>query len=626
MRVLAWLPLLVVPALVAAQAPGGKGADGRGLARLEPPRFADPGRGAKLAQAFPEVDALMAAAARDGEVPCLAWGVVVDGALVHSGAAGVRDVATKAPCEPDTVFRIASMTKSFTAAAVLKLRDEGKLRLDDPVARFVPELRGSGPTRDSPELTIRDLLTHAEGFPEDNPWGDRQLAASQDALTGWLRAGIPRSNAPGIAFEYSNLGYALLGRVVTRASGMRYRDYVDTRLLAPLGMRSTRWEAGAVPAARLTKGYRPEGGGWAEERPLGDGAFSPMGGLYSSVPDLARWIAFQLEAWPPRDDPDGGPLRRASVREMQQLQRFGGLDVDRESPAAPTEATTFGYGYGLGVLHRCDLGEVVGHAGGFPGWGSRMRWLPDRGVGIVALANRTYAFHQLDPRVWKALQALARTGGLAARVPVPSPALVAAREAVERLVSRWDDVLADRMAADNLFLDEPREARRAALEKLRAAHGACRPDGDLRAENALRGSWRMACERGWLEVAITLAPTAPPRVQAWTVRGALPPGEALARAVSGLAALAGRWDEGRAGDLLAAAFDRAALRTQLAAVGTRYGACRPGAPVGGDGTTQATVTLACERGELDLSVTLEPAAGKVAAATFSRPQAAHCLP
>jgi CubicO group peptidase (beta-lactamase class C family) len=613
------LVVLALPLAPARAAPPGGGA-------LPPPRFVDPDRAAKLARAYPEIDALLAGSVAEGEVPGIAWGIVIDGALVHSGAAGVRDVRTGAPVEPDTVFRIASMTKSFTAAAVLKLRDAGKLRLDDEVSRYVPELRGTSPTRDAPEITVRDLLTHSAGFPEDNPWGDRQMAIPDAGLTELLRAGISRANVPEVAFEYSNLGFALLGRVVARASGARYRDYVDAALLRPLGMAATRWEAGAVPPAKLAKGYRREGSGWVEEPPLGDGAFGPMGGLFTSVPDLARWIGLQLEAWPPRDDPDRGPLRRASLREMQQLARFVGLDVDRSEPDAIVRGSASGYGYGLGVLHRCDLGYAVGHAGGFPGWGSRMRWLPERGVGIVVLANRTYASDQFDHRVWKALLALRRTGGLSARTVEAAPSLLAARDAVVRLVGAWDDALARRIAAGNLFLDEPEAARRAALEKLRAEHGACRPDGELVPENALRGSWRMACEKGWLDVTITLAPSTPPRVQAWTVRGSFAPDERLGGAVSSIAALASRWDHAAAEAILAPRVDRAALRSSLDAVARNYRGCKPGAPVSGDGTTSATVALACERGDLDLEVSLDPASGRVERVRFARPEAAHCVP
>jgi hypothetical protein len=117
-----------------------------------------------------------------------------------------------------------------------------------------------------------------------------------------------------------------------------------------------------------------------------------------------------------------------------------------------------------------------------------------------------------------ALDALSRTGGLQARVPVSSPALVEMRDAVNRLIEQWDEGLADRIAAENLFLDLSKDRRKRALETLRAKVGACRPEGAFEVENALRGQWILACERGRARVGITLAPTMPPLVQHWSVR------------------------------------------------------------------------------------------------------------
>ena len=169
--------------------------------------------------------------ARTVHAPGATWGIIVDGALVHTGAAGVRDVASQAPVDADTVFRIASMTKSFTAMAILKLRDEGKLSLDDPAERYVPELKTLHyPTSDSPRITVRHLLTHSEGFPEDNPWGDQQLAVTDAEMNALMRAGIPFSTAPGTAYEYSNYGFAILGRIVANVSGMPYTRYLTERV------------------------------------------------------------------------------------------------------------------------------------------------------------------------------------------------------------------------------------------------------------------------------------------------------------------------------------------------------------------------------------------------------------
>ena len=132
-----------------------------------PPRFADPGRVAKLQSALPAIDRIFRAYATDKKIPGVIWGVVIDGQVAHLGSFGVRDRASQAPVTPDTAFRIASMTKSFTALAVLKLRDDGRLSLEDPVSRWIPAFaRMERPTRDTPPLTIRQLLSHSAGFPE----------------------------------------------------------------------------------------------------------------------------------------------------------------------------------------------------------------------------------------------------------------------------------------------------------------------------------------------------------------------------------------------------------------------------------------------------------------------------
>ena len=471
----------------------------------------------KLATAFADVDRIFTDFVAQAHVPGAAWGIIVDGALVHTGAVGFRDVAAKAPVDADTVFRIASMTKSFTAMAILKLRDEGKLSLDDPAERYVPEMKGLAyPTSDSPRITIRHLLSHAPGFPEDNPWGDRQLADSEEELSRMLRAGVPFSSAPGVAYEYSNYGFAILGRIVSVVSGAKYEDYLDATILRPLGMTSTTLEPSKVPANRLAHGYRWEDAQWKEEPQLAHGSFGAMGGLLTSIRDLSRYVSVLLSAWPPRDDPETGPLRRASLREMQQVSRPAPASVTRDGSGA-LQLTAGGYGFGLRVSQTCSFRSVVEHGGGLPGFGSTMRWLPEHGVGIIAFGNLTYT--GWGRATTAAYERLAKTGGLQARQPQPSRALTDARDAVSRLIVKWDDRLADQIAAENLFLDLSKERRRAQLDGLRGSHGACTPGtGFDFVENALRGRWTMPCARGSLHVSITLAPTMPPTVQALSVR------------------------------------------------------------------------------------------------------------
>jgi hypothetical protein len=178
-----------------------------------------------------------------------------------------------------------------------------------------------------------------------------------------------------------------------------------------------------------------------------------------------------------------------------------------------------GYGYGLRISQSCEFPTIVAHGGGLPGFGTLMRWLPEYGVGIIAFGNLTYASW---PRTFDAaIEALARTGGLQPRAIEPSPALTGARHAVAALVLKWDDNVADRIASQNLFLDQSKDRRRAAIDALRAQVGACAAgSGFDRVENPLRGEWTMDCERGRLHVAITLAPTSPPTVQFLSVTSA----------------------------------------------------------------------------------------------------------
>src|SRR5258707_3082396 len=204
---------------------------------LPVPRFTDPGRKTKLQAAFPEIEKIFERYQQQRGVPGLVFGVVVDGELVLVKGYGVRDRQTNDKVTPDTLFRIASMTKSFTTLAILQLRDEGKLSLEDPVSKWIPQFaRMQYPTADTAPLRIRNLLTHGAGFPEDNPWGDRQLAISDELLDQWLAKGLPFSTAPDTAYEYSNYGFALLGRIVTKASGIPYRTYLEKNILAPIGL------------------------------------------------------------------------------------------------------------------------------------------------------------------------------------------------------------------------------------------------------------------------------------------------------------------------------------------------------------------------------------------------------
>jgi CubicO group peptidase (beta-lactamase class C family) len=476
-----------------------------------PGRFSDPERAAKLETAFPQIDAIFRDYGSDKKIPGMVWGIVIDGRLVHVASFGVQDLKSRRPVTASTVFRIASMTKSFTVLAILKLRDEGKLSLEDPVSKWLPEFTAMQlPTRDSAPLTIRQLLSHSAGFPEDNPWGDQQLAASEADLSEWLQRGIPFSTPPGTRYEYSNYAFGLLGRIVAKASGISYEKFVREEILAKLRMDSSTLEFAQVPLPTRAVGYRlnPDGT-YLEEQPLPQGAFGSAGGLLTSADDLGRYVAFHLSAWPPRDDVDAGPVRRSSVREMSHLWTPSNLSV-RHVEGRLLAAET-GYGYGLRVSSDCRFEHIVGHGGGLPGFGSYMAWLPDYGVGIFAMATLTYSGPA--EAINHAWDALLQTGALKPRELPPAPLLTQMRDRVFGLWKSWDDAEAKRIGAMNLFIDEPIQQRREQIQKLKAQVGECSVPGPVAAENWLRGQFNLACSNGTVGVFFTLSPTQPPALQ-----------------------------------------------------------------------------------------------------------------
>lgn len=476
-----------------------------------PPRFTDPERVRKLESALPEVDQIFRRYAAERKIPGMVWGVVIDGRLAHVESAGVRDRSSNAPVKADTAFRIASMTKSFTALAILKLRDEGKLSLDDPVSKWLPEFaRMELPTRDTAPLRIRQLLSHSAGFPEDNPWGDQQLSASDADLTEWLRRGIPFSTPPGTRYEYSNYAFGLLGRIVTKASGAPYEKYVRAEIVAKLHMDASTFEFSQVPARNRAVGYRLQPDGtYLEEPPLPQGAFGSAGGLLTTATDLGKYVAFHLSAWPARDDAEAGPVRRASVREMSHMWTPSNLTVGRAG--GTLRAAETGYGYGLRTTTDCRFEHIVGHGGGLPGFGSYMSWLPDYGVGMFAMATLTYSGPS-EP-ISQAWDVLLKTGGLQKRELPASPILSEMRGHIVNLWKRWDDGEAKQIAAMNLFLDAPVAQRRAEIQKLKDEVGECTEAGPVIPENWLRGQFNMTCGKGAVAVFFTLAPTEPPAVQ-----------------------------------------------------------------------------------------------------------------
>jgi CubicO group peptidase (beta-lactamase class C family) len=461
--------------------------------------------------ALAEVDRIFADWQVAAHIPGLVYGVVADGQLVAVHGFGVQDTATQAPVTPDSLFRIASMSKAFTALAVLDLRDAGRLALDAPAETYVPELKGwTYPTSDSPKITVRNLLTHSAGFVEDNPWGDRQQPLPEADFTAMLRAGVPFARAPGLSMEYANLGYAILGRIVTNVSGVRYEDFIETTLMRPLGMTATTYDIAASDAKRRSIGYRWQDNAWVREPDMADGAFGAMGGVETSAADYAKWVAFLLQAWPARDGPETGPVRRATVREIVTGLNFAtGRLRSPDAGGAPCRQAV-AYAMGWGVTDDCDLGRVVAHSGGFPGYGSNVLLLPDKGVGIFAFASRTYAGAGLP--VLRAALALQKAGALPDR-PLPvSPGLAAAYDAA-RAVWRSGSIAAAPLAM-NVLMDHDAAAWAKTIRAVHDEVGDCAATEPVRPLSAMEGRFTWTCRHGRVDGRVQRAPTPAVAIQA----------------------------------------------------------------------------------------------------------------
>ena len=597
--------------------------------------------------------------------PAVAWGVVVDGDLVLSGGRGALRVTPDGdPDGPepdaDSVFRIASMTKSFTATALLVLRDTGRLGLDDPVARYVPELEGVRATADSPDLTLRHLLTMSGGLPTDDPWGDRQQALGLDAFGAFLRGGLTFAWAPGTAFEYSNLGYAILGRAIANVTGEDYADAVRRLVLDPLDLRSTVYAAQDADPARLAVGYRrspqaaepwtttepvpgtpPAPRTW-EELPFDAyGAFAPMGGLFSSVRDLATWVGGFLDAFPPRDDAEGGhPLSRASRREMQQPHRAVPPRILAPAVDEPPYLRGGGYGYGLVAEHDPRWGAVVSHSGGYPGFGSHMRWHPDSGLGVVVLASSTYGAssataQRMLPVVLEAGRAAVLAGAgrpttgrpgspavgapsvrptmrpAAAAPGTPWPATLAAMETVEGLLREWDDATAATLLAGNVDLDEPLAVRAVRFGRAGALAGTGGPlERDPLTppehESPAHALWWLEGSLGRVRLEIRLTPHPEPLVQTLSVTPVPNPSQPLRRAVASFTLCTHAEKPGWPPSLTPVhPLDPAAVLRQVRIVNAFVGPCRAGPVIGGDGVRTTVVRLDGARGSVELTVELD---------------------
>jgi CubicO group peptidase (beta-lactamase class C family) len=324
--------------------------------------------------AVPRIRGLIEDALKKHGIPGAAAGIVVGDRLKWSEGFGFADLKTRRAPDANTLFRIASITKTFTGAAIMQLRDAGKLSLDDPVTIHIPEFKRVRAKRGSLEqVTLRRLLTHHSGLVTEAPlpyWETLDFPPF-DRVLGSL-SGVKVVLEPDTQFKYSNLAFALLGEVVARVGGRAYPEFVHERLTRPLGLGSTVFELTPGLRRRFATGYdaHPHSDVPVEavHHPLG--GLLAAGGLYSSVSDLARWVSFQLGATGSTGDE---VLARATLREMHRPQI---LEPDWRA------------GYGLPWRSTRSGDRVyVNHGGGLPGHRTTVHFDPAHGVGFILLTN-----------------------------------------------------------------------------------------------------------------------------------------------------------------------------------------------------------------------------------------------
>jgi CubicO group peptidase (beta-lactamase class C family) len=334
---------------------------------------------AVLAPIAARLEKLVTDHVRASGVPASSVSVVIDDRVAWSMDTGLADVEAGRPAESGTLYRIASVTKTVTAAAIVHLRDEGRLRLDQPLVELLPEFgAATNPFGRLEDVTLRHMLLHVSGLPSEDPWDDPRawtplLPRETLGRLGRVRLALP----PGTRHKYSNLAYSLLGLVVERVAGDSYEGYLRSAFFGPLGMADTTLDPAGERATMTAIGYRPRQGGGSFERAVTRTAGESVGagGLWSTTADLARWIAAQFaadDAWRP-----GTPtvLAAASLAEMHEPTVL----VD---PEDWTEAQGLGWS-----IQRREDELLVGHGGLINGFKSAIRFVgPDR-VGIVALHN-----------------------------------------------------------------------------------------------------------------------------------------------------------------------------------------------------------------------------------------------
>jgi CubicO group peptidase (beta-lactamase class C family) len=332
---------------------------------------------------------------------------------------------------------------------------------------------------------------------------------------GLIEGGISFSNVAGIEYEYSNLGFALLGQIVQVVSGMDYRDYTRVHIFEPLGMTSTVWEFESASPDDLALGYDWVDEAWVNIPLEHHGAFGAMGGLITSIEDFARYVALHLSAWPPRSDPDNGPLKRSSLREMHQPWRFASLMPDFRYPSGRECPAATAYAYGLRWMEDCEERVIIGHSGGLPGFGSNWTMVPQYGLAVMSFDNITYGgTSTLNTAI---IDGIIATAGLEPRaLPIPDVLEMRKNQLVD-LLPDWDGARESGIFAENFFRDSRLSDIVLHSRTLFEQAGDIQGVRELVPENQLRGSFVIDGSDTDILVFFTLSPERVPLIQQLTM-------------------------------------------------------------------------------------------------------------
>jgi len=540
----------------------------------------------------------------------LALGVVIDGELAYEKGYGVVDVDAKTVPDADTAYRIGSISKSFAALGVLALRDDGVLQLDDPLVRWIPEAAALiYPTHDARPITLRQLLTHTSGLVRAV---DFKKTATEDVFLAQLH-GLALENPPGQQFVYSNLGFALLGIVVARASHATLADAIAKRVFGPLGMTASAYDS----TPKLAPAYEPDNKTRKtdiEHLAVAGGA----GGVVSTVRDMARYVAFELSAYPPRSGDDRGPLHRATIREAHST----GFAVDAELQPHPNakrgepvyDLDAFSYGFGWEHHKTCQFDDLVEHGGAIDSHRASAQFLTQHGVGVVVLSNFGNAnTFQFGKRVLDELRATEALKPYVAH-PKLAPEYDATMTKFLAIYNEWNE------DAFKALLSRPLDPREhdelAGYKKL---HGACSAFTAKEIKTSHAATFTMTCEHGELEMSTDIAPDG--RLGGFTgISHKVPVPADITRAANAWMSLMARWDDGLYARTFADPKQREDVKRGAQVIHTDVGTCKPREIVH-EGTSWGFDTT-CEHGKVHFYIELE--GGKIKERSAQRLEGGGC--